>query len=136
MLPFCSPPVNETTDDWKKWEPKDLVIRDICPAWLLPSDHVLGRCIPKPSNCKILSKSNIYLSNKCFTFLPLFFNYTNISTSTIPISILKFSVQNDYKRQMKSSLFFKCPSMPKTRRTRKQFLRKPYMTLCPCLELC
>ena len=55
MLPFCSPPENETTDVWKTYEPRELVRRDICPAWLLPSDNVLGRCIPKPSNSNQLS---------------------------------------------------------------------------------
>ena len=55
VLPFCSPPENETTDVWKTYEPRELVRRDICPAWLLPSDNVLGRCIPKPSNSNHLS---------------------------------------------------------------------------------
>ena len=44
--------MNDTKDDWKQLSNTDLVKRDICPAWLLPSDHILGRCIPKPTNSK------------------------------------------------------------------------------------
>ena len=53
--------MNDTNEDWKQLSNTDLVKRDICPAWLLPSDHILGRCIPKPTNSK--------LTNQIFSFM-------------------------------------------------------------------
>ena len=50
MEKFCSPPSNDTTGVWKNMDANDLVKKDICPSWVLPSDGFLGRCIPKPAD--------------------------------------------------------------------------------------
>merc|ERR1719367_1155212 len=38
--------------DWTSLTPNDLVQKEICPAWVLPSEPFLGRCLPSPSILK------------------------------------------------------------------------------------
>ena len=42
--------------DWTSLTPNDLVQKEICPAWVLPSEPFLGRCLPSPSILKDRSK--------------------------------------------------------------------------------
>ena len=57
MKPYCEIPEGF---DWENTREFDLVKEEICPAWVLPSDHVLGRCIPKPAdgNLKTINTSS------------------------------------------------------------------------------
>ena len=57
MKPYCEIPEDF---DWENTREFDLVKEEICPAWVLPSDHVLGRCIPKPAdgNLKTIDTSS------------------------------------------------------------------------------
>ena len=49
MLQFCTPPDKGNMENWKTLSSSELVKKDICPSWVLPSDHIIDRCIPKPN---------------------------------------------------------------------------------------
>ena len=42
-------PFRRSSDDWTDLDANDLVQKEICPAWVLPSEPFLGRCMPSPS---------------------------------------------------------------------------------------
>ena len=42
MKPFCDPS-KELSDELS---PQELINMGICPSWVLPSDSILGRCLP------------------------------------------------------------------------------------------
>ena len=44
ILPFRS-----SSDNWTDLTANELVQKEICPAWVLPSEPFLGRCMPSPS---------------------------------------------------------------------------------------
>lgn len=44
MRPFC---VRMPESRWNNLSPLELIEKDLCPAWVLPSTAVLGRCLPK-----------------------------------------------------------------------------------------
>ena len=67
MKPFCFDssdpklqndklPFRSKISDWTSLTPNDLVQKEICPAWVLPSEPFLGRCLPSPSILKDRSK--------------------------------------------------------------------------------
>lgn len=43
MKPFCA---NVTDAEWRTKSAKTLIEEEICPAWVLPSTPVIGRCLP------------------------------------------------------------------------------------------
>ena len=45
MRPFCEHNVLDHPD-WKGKKPKALIEKGVCPAWVLASTSVLGRCLP------------------------------------------------------------------------------------------
>ena len=47
ILPFRS-----KISDRTSLTPNELVQKEICPAWVLPSEPFLGRCLPSPSILK------------------------------------------------------------------------------------
>ena len=71
MQDFCFPPKDHDIlpfrrrmDDWTDLTANELVQKEICPAWVIPSDPFLGRCLPSPSI--INSGSDTNRSSKCF----------------------------------------------------------------------
>ena len=42
-------PFRRSSDDWTDLDANDLVQKEICPAWVLPSEPFLGRCMPSTS---------------------------------------------------------------------------------------
>ena len=42
-------PFRRSSDDWTDLTANELVQKEICPAWVLPSEPFLGRCMPSPS---------------------------------------------------------------------------------------
>ena len=46
--------------EWENMSPNELVQKGICPSWVLPSDPVLGRCLPSPPNLNSRSKGKYF----------------------------------------------------------------------------
>ena len=42
-------PFRRSSEDWTDLDANELVQKEICPAWVLPSEPFLGRCMPSPS---------------------------------------------------------------------------------------
>ena len=68
MLPFCfnasdpklqndKLPFRSKISDWVGLSPNELVQKEICPSWVLPSEPFLGRCLPSPSILNAKSKN-------------------------------------------------------------------------------
>lgn len=72
MRPFCDPYVSGASD-WNRKDAIKLIKEGVCPAWVLASTPVLGRCIPASNQLKdniqrssprILTSQNIRTQNR------------------------------------------------------------------------
>ena len=70
MKPFCFSsndlpllPFRNSVVEWGDLSPNELVQKEICPAWVIPSDPFLGRCLPSTSSLTTRSNTG---SSKCF----------------------------------------------------------------------
>ena len=53
LKPFCDPDYVGKSSNWNREDPIELIEDGVCPAWVLGSTPVLGRCMPgKPSDSK------------------------------------------------------------------------------------